>query len=193
MLLLVYPTPGCDDNNGRSWGFVGPFPWLPLSITEAATDIAGLRLSVSAKWRSQVLAWVGGLLPSSPVPSLPSTGTRRQLWAWSQPDTGGGVWLFGQHLLLKQLFPISSKEKVAGHMEASCGPDSADGRQLDRAGLDQNTSTSHLGVCYFLHTEYFKLGGEQTGQNIFRFRYRCYFSLDIHFLISRFEFILCSE
>lgn len=29
-------------------------------------------------------------------------------------------------------------------MEASCGPDSADGRQLDHAGLDRNTGTSHL-------------------------------------------------
>lgn len=29
-------------------------------------------------------------------------------------------------------------------MEASCGPDSADGRQLDCAGLDRNTGTSHL-------------------------------------------------
>lgn len=84
------------------------------------------------------------LLPSSPVPSLPSTGTRRQLWALSQPDTGGGVWLFRQRLLLEQLFPISSKEKVAGHMEASCGPDSDDGHQLDRAGLDRNTGMSCL-------------------------------------------------
>lgn len=84
------------------------------------------------------------LLPSSPVPSLPSTGTRRQLWALSQPDTGGGVWLFRQRLLLEQLFPISSKEKVAGHMEASCGPDSDDGHQLDRAGLDWNTGMSCL-------------------------------------------------
>lgn len=128
VLLLVYPTPSYDDNNGRSWGFIGLFLWLPLSIAEAATGFTGLRLSVSDKWRAQVLAWVGGLLPFSPVPSLPSTGTLRQLWALSQPDTGGGVWLFGQHLLLKQLFPISSKEKVAGHMEASCGPNSADGR-----------------------------------------------------------------
>lgn len=142
--LLVYPTPGYDDNNGRSWGFIGPFLWLPLSIAEAATGFTGLCLSVSDKWRAQVLAWVGGLLPSSPIPSLPSIGTRRQLWALSQPDTGGGVWLFGQRLLLKQLFPISSKKKVAGHMEASCGPDSADGRQLDHAGLDRNTGTSHL-------------------------------------------------
>lgn len=29
-------------------------------------------------------------------------------------------------------------------MEASCGPDSADGCQLDRAGLDQNAGTSYV-------------------------------------------------
>lgn len=29
-------------------------------------------------------------------------------------------------------------------MEVSCGPDSADGRQLDCDGLDQNTGTSYL-------------------------------------------------
>lgn len=31
--LLVYPTPSLgqyDDNNSRSWGFIGPFLWLPL-------------------------------------------------------------------------------------------------------------------------------------------------------------------
>lgn len=29
-------------------------------------------------------------------------------------------------------------------MEASCGPDSDDGHQLDHAGLDGNTGTSYL-------------------------------------------------
>lgn len=131
-------------SNSRSYAFIGPFLWLPLSIAETAMGFARSCLSVLDKWRAQVLAWVGGLLPPSPVPSLPSTGTQRQLWALSQPDTGGGVWLFGQRLLLKQLFPISSKEKVASHMEASCGPDSADGHQLDCAGLDRNIVTSYL-------------------------------------------------
>ncbi|XP_009572039.1 PREDICTED: uncharacterized protein LOC104073819, partial [Fulmarus glacialis] len=94
-------------------------------------------------------------------------GTRRQLWALSQPDTGGGVWLFGQRLLLKQLFPISSKKKVAGHMEASCGPDSADGRQLDRAGLDRNTGTSHLvsAISYTVLCE-LRLDGFHIGQSL---------------------------
>lgn len=47
VLLLVYPTPSYDDNNGRSRGFIGPFLWLPLSIAEAATGfgwIASVRL-----------------------------------------------------------------------------------------------------------------------------------------------------
>lgn len=119
------------------------------------------------------------LLPSSPVPSLPSTGTRRQLWAWSQPDTGGGAWLFRQHLLLKQLFPISSKEKVAGHMEASCGPDSDDGHQLDRAGLDRNTGMSCLVSAISYSQNDPKLEDRQN-KTYFHFGYRSYLSLYRH-------------
>lgn len=167
----------------RSSGFIGPFPWLPLSITEAATGFAGLRLSISDKWRAQILVWVGGLLPSSPVLSLLSTGTQWQLWAFSQPDTGGGVWLFGQHLLLKQLFPISSKEKVAGHMEVSCGPDSADGRQLDHAGLYQNTGMSYLMSSISCSQNVLKLE-DRWIKRIFLYGYRCYLYSDISLLRS---------
>lgn len=144
LLFLVYLTPGYNGNDSSSYGFVEPFLWPLLAIRDAATCFAGSCVSLSDKWRAQDLVWVGGLLHPSPVPSLPPTGTWRQLWALSQPDTGGGVWLLGQRLLLKQLFPISSKEKVAGHMEASCGPDSAHGCQLDHAGLDRNSGTSYL-------------------------------------------------
>lgn len=42
-------------------------------------------------------------------------------------------------------------------MEASCGPDSADGRQLDRAGLDRNTGTSHLVSAISYRQNIFKL------------------------------------
>lgn len=58
--LLVHPTPGHDDSNSRSWGFVGPFLWLPLSMAEAAPGFAGLCLSKPGRWRARVLAWVGG-------------------------------------------------------------------------------------------------------------------------------------
>lgn len=48
---ISHPRYG-DDDNGRSCSFTGPFLWLPLSITEAATGFAGLCLSVSRQMKS---------------------------------------------------------------------------------------------------------------------------------------------
>lgn len=156
------PPPAMITVTADPWGFVGPFLWLPLSMAEAAPGFAGLRLSESGRWRTQVLAWVGGsaaFFPRSFLAFHRNTATalgfepaghRRRCLAVQAafaPQTAVPYLLQG-----KGGRPYGGILWSRFRRWAPVGP--CWPRWKYRHVL--------LGVCYFLQSKWFKVGG-QTG------------------------------